>query len=269
MISTEIWSKEIMDENLVEAYDQAEHLARQAHCTGEFTVNHMMLSLLDQTILHKIIHRFTGDETLCEKLIRSWKTSIQRDLNVRLVAIESTELYFDDYMVDLFSISKNIATKNQSEKIQVIHVILGILNLAKDAPIIGRVDYRSRAGTRSAYTTGIKTFDLIQQDGWTVDNVVNAYIGVMGNQNSNSGENNKVEESDVKTESGEKSKYEFLEKYAVDITELARNNKIDPIIGRDSEIKKVQQILLRRTKNNPVLIGDAAVSYTHLRAHET
>ena len=58
MISTEIWSKEIMDENLVEAYDQAEHLARQAHCTGEFTVNHMMLSLLDQTILHKIFHRF-------------------------------------------------------------------------------------------------------------------------------------------------------------------------------------------------------------------
>ena len=84
----------------------------------------------------------------------------------------------------------------------------------------------------------------------------------MGNQNSNSGENNKVEESDVKTESGEKSKYEFLEKYAVDITELARNNKIDPIIGRDSEIKKVQQILLRRTKNNPVLIGDAGVGKT-------
>ena len=99
------------------------------------------------------------------------ETSIQRDLNVRLAAIESTELFFDDYMVDLFSISKNIASKNQSEKIQVIHVILGILNLAKDAPIIGRVDYRSRAGTRSEYTTGIKTFDLIKQDGLTVDNV--------------------------------------------------------------------------------------------------
>ena len=126
MISTEIWSKEIMDENLVEAYDKAEHLARQAHCTGEFTVNHMMLSLLDQPILYKIIHRFRGGETLSEKIIISWKTSIQRDLNVRLAAIESTELFFDDYMVDLFSISKNIATKNQSEKIQVIHVILGI-----------------------------------------------------------------------------------------------------------------------------------------------
>ena len=161
MISTEIWSKEIMDENLVEAYEKAEHLARQAHCTGEFTVNHMMLSLLDQPILHKIIHRFTGDEILSEKLIRSWKTSIQRDLNVRLVAVESTELFFDDYMVGLFSISKNIASENQSEKIQVIHVILGILNLAKDARIIGRVDYRSRAGTRSEYTTGIKAFDLI------------------------------------------------------------------------------------------------------------
>ena len=112
MISTEIWSKEIMDENLVEAYDKAEHLARQAHCTGEFTVNHMMLSLLDQPILYKIIHRFRGGETLSEKIIISWKTSIQRDLNVRLAAIESTELFFDDYMVDLFSISKNIASEN-------------------------------------------------------------------------------------------------------------------------------------------------------------
>ena len=52
----------------------------------------------------------------------------------------------------------------------------------------------------------------------------------MGNQNSNSSESNEEEESDVKNESGEKSKYEFLEKYAVDLTELARNNKIDPII---------------------------------------
>ena len=116
MISTEIWSKEIMDENLVEAYDQAEHLARQAHCTGEFTVNHMMLSLLDQTILHKIIHRFTGDETLSEKLIRSWKTSIQRDLNVRLVAIESTELYFDDYMVDLLVFQKILLLKTKVKR---------------------------------------------------------------------------------------------------------------------------------------------------------
>ena len=59
-----------------------------------------------------------------------------------------------------------------------------------------------------------------------------------------------------------KNKYETLEKYTVDLTALAMDNLIDPVIGRDEEIKRVQQILSRRTKNNPVLIGDAGVGKT-------
>ncbi|MCJ7605804.1 MAG: ATP-dependent Clp protease ATP-binding subunit [Dehalococcoidales bacterium] len=63
---------------------------------------------------------------------------------------------------------------------------------------------------------------------------------------------------DVKAE----SKYRSLQKYGIDLTEMARQNKLDPVIGREAEIKRVMQILTRRTKNNPVIVGDAGVGKT-------
>jgi ATP-dependent Clp protease ATP-binding subunit ClpB len=58
------------------------------------------------------------------------------------------------------------------------------------------------------------------------------------------------------------STYEALEKYARDLTQLARDGKLDPVIGRDEEIRRVIQVLVRRTKNNPVLIGEPGVGKT-------
>ncbi len=57
-------------------------------------------------------------------------------------------------------------------------------------------------------------------------------------------------------------KYQALEKYGLDLTELARRGKLDPVIGRDEEIRRVVQVLSRRTKNNPVLIGEPGVGKT-------
>jgi ATP-dependent Clp protease ATP-binding subunit ClpB len=64
------------------------------------------------------------------------------------------------------------------------------------------------------------------------------------------------------TDADPESKYEALEKYTRDITAAARNGKIDPVIGRDEEIRRVMQVLARRTKNNPVLIGEPGVGKT-------
>jgi ATP-dependent Clp protease ATP-binding subunit ClpC len=64
------------------------------------------------------------------------------------------------------------------------------------------------------------------------------------------------------TDTRAESKYHSLEKYGRDLTELARQGKLDPVIGRDEEIKRVMQILTRRTKNNPVIVGDAGVGKT-------
>ncbi|MPZ49834.1 MAG: AAA family ATPase, partial [Dehalococcoidia bacterium] len=58
------------------------------------------------------------------------------------------------------------------------------------------------------------------------------------------------------------SRYQSLEKYSVDLTEAARQGKLDPVIGREEEVRRVMQILNRRTKNNPVIIGEAGVGKT-------
>ncbi len=64
------------------------------------------------------------------------------------------------------------------------------------------------------------------------------------------------------TDQDPEQKYQTLEKYGTDLTERARRGKIDPVIGRDAEIRRVLQILSRRTKNNPVLIGEPGVGKT-------
>ena len=64
------------------------------------------------------------------------------------------------------------------------------------------------------------------------------------------------------TDQNPEAKYQALEKYTRDLTELARKGKLDPVIGRDEEIRRVIQVLSRRTKNNPVLIGEPGVGKT-------
>ena len=61
------------------------------------------------------------------------------------------------------------------------------------------------------------------------------------------------------TDQTPEGKFQALEKYAKDLTEMARRGKLDPVIGRDEEIRRVVQVLSRRTKNNPVLIGEPGV----------
>ncbi len=64
------------------------------------------------------------------------------------------------------------------------------------------------------------------------------------------------------TDPGAETRYRTLEKYSIDLTQQAREGKLDPVIGRDNEILRVMQVLSRRTKNNPVLIGEAGVGKT-------
>lgn len=71
-----------------------------------------------------------------------------------------------------------------------------------------------------------------------------------------------VRGSERVTEPAPESKYQALEKYTINLTKMARTEELDPIIGRDEEIRRVIQVLSRRTKNNPVLIGEAGVGKT-------
>jgi len=89
---------------------------------------------------------------------------------------------------------------------------------------------------------------LLKKNGASHEAILQALAGVRGSQRV--------------TSQNPESTYASLEKYARDLTELARRSKLDPVIGRDEEIRRVMQILARRTKNNPVLIGEPGVGKT-------
>jgi len=89
---------------------------------------------------------------------------------------------------------------------------------------------------------------LLKKDGASHEAILQALAGVRGSQRV--------------TSQNPETTYAALEKYARDLTDLARRSKLDPVIGRDEEIRRVMQILARRTKNNPVLIGEPGVGKT-------
>jgi ATP-dependent Clp protease ATP-binding subunit ClpB len=89
---------------------------------------------------------------------------------------------------------------------------------------------------------------ILRQAGVTKDGLYRALVDVRGSQRV--------------TDQNPEAKYQALERYSRDLTELARKGKLDPVIGRDDEVRRVVQVLSRRTKNNPVLIGEPGVGKT-------
>lgn len=90
--------------------------------------------------------------------------------------------------------------------------------------------------------------NILEKFGVTYENILKVLVQVRGSQRV----------SDAEPE----SKFQALEKYAQNLTKLAREEKLDPVIGRDEEIRRVMQVISRRTKNNPVLIGEAGTGKT-------
>jgi len=99
-----------------------------------------------------------------------------------------------------------------------------------------------------ATSKGEEAGRLLQSHGVTKDAILKVLVSIRGSQ--------KV------TDQNPEEKYQALQRYSRDLTELARKGKLDPVIGRDEEIRRVVQVLSRRTKNNPVLIGEPGVGKT-------
>ena len=114
----------------------------------------------------------------------------------------------------------------QDEFVSTEHLLLGILSEPGKSP----------------------SNDLLKPRGVTRDTVLNTLTSIRGNQRV--------------TDQNPEGKYQALERYARDLTDLARKGKLDPVIGRDEEVRRVIQVLSRRTKNNPVLIGEPGVGKT-------
>jgi ATP-dependent Clp protease ATP-binding subunit ClpB len=99
-----------------------------------------------------------------------------------------------------------------------------------------------------AQEKGMPSQEILARHGVTRESVLQALQSVRGSQRI--------------TDPNPEGKYQALERYARDLAELARRGKLDPVIGRDDEIRRVIQVLSRRTKNNPVLIGEPGVGKT-------
>ncbi len=134
-------------------------------------------------------------------------------------------LHLGTGLARVFSHAEAEAAKMKDEFISTEHLLLGLLEK-------GESDLKS----------------LLANSGLTRDSLLNSLKAIRGNQR-------------VTSENPEET-YEALEKYGRDLTALAKEGKLDPVIGRDDEIRRVIEILSRRTKNNPVLIGEPGVGKT-------
>ncbi len=136
----------------------------------------------------------------------------------------TASLYLSPGLVRTLESAERAAQQFKDEYLSTEHLLLGLLDSYDDI------------------------MNVIKQHGVTIEAVLQALKDVRGS---------------VKVDSPEpEAAYQALEKYGRNLTAMARQDKLDPVIGRDDEIRRVMQILLRRTKNNPVLIGEAGTGKT-------
>ena len=140
------------------------------------------------------------------------------------VSGQTAQIYISPELNDILNGAFNEAEQLKDEYVSTEHILISI------AQSNGRVG------------------QLLKQYGVTKDRIYQILVSIRGSQRI--------------TDQNPEDKYQALKRFGKDITELARKGKLDPVIGRDDEIRRVVQVLSRRTKNNPVLIGDPGVGKT-------
>ncbi len=139
--------------------------------------------------------------------------------------VPSQQLYLSNDTIKMFDLAKDNAEALKDSFISIEHILLAITELSN---------------------TQIKS--LFDRYNITKDKILNAMKKIRGH--------NKVDSKDSE------ENYKALEKYSTNLTDLAKRGKLDPVIGRDEEVRRIIQVLNRRTKNNPVLIGEPGVGKT-------
>jgi ATP-dependent Clp protease ATP-binding subunit ClpB len=154
-------------------------------------------------------------------------TDLARELGrrVKVQGTSSRDVFWSNHFKRALDAAEKEAGKLKDEYLSTEHLLLGLL---------------AEGGA------GLKK--IFADHHITRDNVLKALVELRGNQRV--------------TDATPEDKFQTLEKYGRDLTALARAGKIDPVIGRDDEIRRVMQVLTRRTKNNPVLIGEPGVGKT-------
>jgi ATP-dependent Clp protease ATP-binding subunit ClpB len=194
----------------------------QGYSHQEVDGEHLMLAMIGQT------------DSLIPDLLQKvgvppaqLKPGLERELARRhkVQGIASTDLFLSASLKKVLDAAQAEAGKLKDDYISTEHLLLGLLDQG-DASLK----------------------KIFQAHNLKRDQVLRALADLRGNQRV--------------TDPNPEDKFQALEKYGRDLTALARQGKIDPVIGRDEEIRRVMQVLTRRTKNNPVLIGEPGVGKT-------
>ena len=182
--------------------------------------------------IHILYALLNQDEGLISSLLKKMEVNtakLNTDVEQALKAIPSvtgggaSQIYQSREFSELLIKATKEAEKMKDEYVSVEHFFLALLS-------------------------GGKCTDILKGAGVTIDKTLEALKAVRGNQRV--------------TSQDPEATFDALEKYGRDLTRMAEQDKLDPVIGRDEEIRRVIQILSRRTKNNPVLIGEPGVGKT-------
>ncbi|RTZ94685.1 MAG: ATP-dependent chaperone ClpB [Deltaproteobacteria bacterium] len=155
--------------------------------------------------------------------------AVERDVNTSLEKLPqvsgTSEVYLSPASKSVLETAFEEATRMKDEYVSIEHILLALTD--------------DRAGDAAR---------VLSQHGISRDAILKVLMDIRGNQRV--------------TDPNPEEKYQALEKFSRDLTDLARRGKLDPVIGRDEEIRRIVQVLSRRTKNNPVLIGEPGVGKT-------
>jgi ATP-dependent Clp protease ATP-binding subunit ClpB len=181
---------------------------------------------------HLLLALLSQSESLVPELLQKigvppakLQSELERDLSRRHKVEGDAEVYASPALRKALDAAQSEATKLKDDYVSTEHLLLGLLD-----------------------DGGASLKQIFKTHGLKRDVVLKALADLRGNQRV--------------TDENPEAKFQALDKYGRDLTALARQGKIDPVIGRDEEIRRVMQVLTRRTKNNPVLIGEPGVGKT-------
>ncbi len=207
----------------VEAIQGAQGIAIE-HNNQQVDEEHLLLALLTQedSLIASLIKRMGKDDEAFTEAVRA---AVERRPQITGGGREADRVYITQELDRALNAAEKQAQHMKDEYVSVEHIFLGLMEAPNDA---------------------VKT--LLRQ--FAIER--NAFLKVL----------NDVRGGARVTSDSPESTYDALGKYAQDLVELARKQKLDPVIGRDDEVRNVIRILSRKTKNNPVLIGEPGVGKT-------
>ncbi len=207
-----------------EAFQEAQHIA-VSHNHQEIDVPHLLSAMLTQEsgLTPRILEKIGIN---ADSFLLSVQKEIDKKPSVTLSSTEEGKIYVSADMQKVLTKAEDEKKSLKDDYISVEHLLLAVIAI----------------GQKTGLKQLLDTFVL------TRDKVLSSLASIRGNQRV--------------TSDNPEDTYESLEKYAYNLVEAAKNNKLDPVIGRDNEIRHVIRILSRKTKNNPVLIGEPGVGKT-------